>query len=57
MLDEDDRIGTSQIETETADAGSQEQAVDGWIGVETIDDILTLLGLDTTVKTGECDRW
>jgi hypothetical protein len=53
MLNEDDSVSTSQIETETTDTGSQEQGIVGRVRVELVDNVLTLLSRDRTVEAHE----
>jgi hypothetical protein len=49
VFDKDDGIGACEIETETADAGGEEEDVVGGIRVEFVDDFLALRGFDCAV--------
>ena len=55
MLDKDDSVGTSQVQTKTTNTSSQQERIVGWIRVELVDNVLAFGSFDAAVKTRESD--
>ena len=53
MLDKDDSVGTSQVQTKTTNTSSQQERIVGWIRVELVDNVLTLLSRNCTIESHE----
>lgn len=53
MFDKDDSIGTSQVQTKTTNTSSQQERIVGWIRVELVDNVLTLLSRHCTIQSHE----
>ena len=53
MLNENDSVGTRQVETETTNTGSQQESIVGRVRVELVDNVLTLLSLDCSIEAHE----
>ena len=56
MLHEDDSIRSRQGQSQATDMGSEKQAVDTWVGVERLDDRVSLVRIRAPIQAHVRDR-